>query len=651
MSDVRPLDARLILTVFVVVLAVAFVAYRPAFTGAFELDDVSNLGELANVEDADSLLDFTLSGKAGPTGRPVALLTFGLQAEQWEKGAAAFLQVNLFIHLLNALLLAGCLYQLARLVAVERNQALLVAVAASSLWVTMPLLASASLLVVQRMTTLSATFALVGLGGYLAARSRLGASPARALVGMSVSLVAGTVLATLSKESGLLLPALVLALEATVLRPPESVPVRRWRAWQAVFLIVPAVVVFAYVASRAHYPDWLVARRDFNAWERLLTEARVLWVYLGKALVGLPAKLGIYQTPPAISRSLLEPITLLAALAWIGLGAAALIWRRRYPLSALAVLWYLIAHVIESTVVPLELYFEHRNYLAVIGPLFAACMGLFVTMPELRKLAGAIIPVYLLVNVWFVFNFADVRGKPDLAANYWAIYYPDSVRAVTTLASQELEDWGPTTTLKTLDGFVSEYPQHGYLRIQALNLLCQARPDEDHSDVLASLYRELPDVDFTYTAGSMLSQLFTTVSNTSCRDVTTDTVKALAESLHANRRYKDDPLYNQFHHKLLAGIYRYEGDYAATVESLDKAIEFRPSPELHMMMVTLLGGAGQFDEARAFIDDALNAAPRHPLRATAWRRNLHNLREYIAELERYSQRESQPDPSTENDAS
>ena len=229
MSDVRPLSAKLILTVFVVVLAVAFVAYRPAFTGAFELDDVSNLGELAYVEDGDSLLDFTLSGKAGPTGRPVALLTFGLQAEQWEKGAAAFLQVNLFIHLLNAVLLAGSLYQLARLVAVERNQALLVAVAASSLWVTMPLLASASLLVVQRMTTLSATFALLGLGGYLAARSRLGASPARALVGMSISLIAGTVLATLSKESGLLLPALVLALEATVLRPPESVPAERER--------------------------------------------------------------------------------------------------------------------------------------------------------------------------------------------------------------------------------------------------------------------------------------------------------------------------------------------------------------------------------------------------------------------------------------
>jgi tetratricopeptide (TPR) repeat protein len=169
--------------------------------------------------------------------------------------------------------------------------------------------------------------------------------------------------------------------------------------------------------------------------------------------------------------------------------------------------------------------------------------------------------------------------------------------------------------------------------------------------VLAKLYRDLPDADFTYTAGSMLSQLFTTVSNTRCRDVTAATVASLAESLRSNRRYRGDPLYNQFHHKLLAGIRRYEGDYEATVASLETAIALRPSPELNMMMVTLLGGAGQFDAARAFIDEALDAAPRNPLRAMAWRRNLRNLREYVAELERYSQRESQADPRTENDES
>ena len=651
MTEFRPFSAKILMAVFLVVLAIAYAAYRPALTGAFELDDVSNLGELEYVEDADSLFDFVLSGKAGPTGRPLALLTFALQADQWEQGAGPFLQVNLFIHLLNSVLLVWCLYRLARLASIERGTAMLVAVAASSLWVTMPLLASASLLVVQRMTTLSATFMLLGLGGYLAARGRLAASPGRALVAMSFSLVAATVLATLSKETGLLLPALILVLEATVLRRPASLRTRHWRIWQGVFLALPTAVVVAYVSSWTNYPDALAARSGFGARERLLTEARLLWVYMGKALVGLPAKLGIYQTPPAVSRSLLEPLTLLASLAWIGVAAVAVIWRRRYPLFALAVFWYLAAHLIESTVLPLELYFEHRNYLAVIGPLFAACMGLFAGKAEVRRLAIVIVPVYLLVNLFFVFSFASVRGKPDLAANYWPIHYPDSVRAVTTLASQELAEWGPTAALKTLDRFVTANPRHAYLRIQELNVRCRTKPHEDHGELLERLHRELPDVDFTYSAGSMLSELFTTVSNASCRDVTIDTVRSLAESLRSNRRYAGDPLYNQFHHKLLAGIHRHEGDLAATLKSLETAIDYKPSSELNMMMVTLLGGAGQFDAASAFIDEALDAAPRNPLQSLAWRRNLRNLREYVDELERYSQRNSQPDPSTENDES
>ena len=40
------------------------------------------------------------------------------------------------------------------------------------------------------------------------------------------------------------------------------------------FLILPTLMTVAYIASRAQYPEWLVLRRGFDAWERLLTEAR-----------------------------------------------------------------------------------------------------------------------------------------------------------------------------------------------------------------------------------------------------------------------------------------------------------------------------------------------------------------------------------------
>ena len=154
---------RLVLIGFCAVVALAWFCYQPAISGAFQFDDKFNLGGLEKVDDARSAIDFALSGIAGPTGRPLALASFALQAESWDQGAAAFLKVNILIHLLNAALLALSLYQLSLLRAVPRNDAAIVAAAAASLWVLMPLLATSSLFVVQRMTTMSALFMWLGL--------------------------------------------------------------------------------------------------------------------------------------------------------------------------------------------------------------------------------------------------------------------------------------------------------------------------------------------------------------------------------------------------------------------------------------------------------------------------------------------------------
>jgi hypothetical protein len=622
---------------FFVVLVLAWICYRPALSGAIQLDDASNLGDLAYVEDAGSAADFVLSGEAGPLGRPLALLTFALQAGHWEQGASAFLRVNILIHLLNALILAACFYQLSVLRSVEHSKAVLVAAAAAGMWVIMPLLASASLLVVQRMTTLSAFFALLGLGGYLLARSRIDTAPIKALVLMSASIAAGTVLAALCKESGLLLPTLVLVLEATILDKPRAIAKRIWRVWQAVFLLMPTLAIVAYLISVPPYPDYLVNRRDFGAWERLLTEAQILWVYLHKALLGLPGSLGIYQTPPGVSRSLFEPLTFVASVSWLALAAVSIVWRRRYPLFALAVLWYLVGHLIESSVVALELYFEHRNYLPMAGPLFALCAWLFAADKPLRSVGAVVVPGYILVSAYFLYSFASLSGEPSLASRYWALKYPDSPRAVTTMAKYQISEEGPLRALSTIDRFVNDHPRYAYLRIQELNLRCIFLPEQDHGPVLANLGRELPAIDFTYSAGRMLSQFFSTVIARECNGVGFDTVKQLAEQLLRNPRYVYDRPYNQFHYKLLAGVARQQGDDAAALGYLQQAIARGPSSELNSMMVTMLAGAGDFAAASAFIEAAMSQQPRNLLRAAAWRRELQKLRDYVRELERYSE--------------
>ena len=273
-------NKRFIVFGFSLVLLLAWYCYSASFGAAFQLDDQANLSGLAAVSDWHTGVNFVTAGFAGPTGRPLALLTFALQADQWQVGAEAFLRVNVFIHLLNAMLLAWCVRQIFIMRGEQDLMATMLGCTVSSIWVLLPLLATSSLLVVQRMTTLSALLMLLGLAGYLAARKSAGRTPQRALILMAASLTVATVLATLAKESGLLLPIFVLVLESTILTRPIEVQASVWKKWSSIFLWLPTILVLGYLASRAFYPDYLIARRGFNGAERLLTEARILWLYL-----------------------------------------------------------------------------------------------------------------------------------------------------------------------------------------------------------------------------------------------------------------------------------------------------------------------------------------------------------------------------------
>ena len=626
---------RLTLLGFLGVLVLAWFCYRPALTGAFLLDDIPTLGGLAHIEDARTASDYVLSGADGPTGRPLALLTFALQADQFDDGPPAFLRVNILIHLLNAVLLAWCLYQLASLMAVGRDRATLLATSAAGLWLVLPVLATSSLMVVQRMTTLSAFFSLLGLGGYLAIRRNIDNRPRNSLVAMTAALAISTLLAALAKESGLLLPLFILVIEATVLMRPESIEERTWRAWKLIVLGLPSVAVFVYLASRASYPEWMQARRDFDGWERALTEAQILWVYVQNAVIGLPGKLGVFQTEFAVSRSLFEFKTLIAVCAWLALLSAAIVWRRRRPLFALAVLWFLAGHVIESTVLPLELYFEHRNYLPTIGPVFSLCAYLYLRLGQGLRAGLAVISVLFFLNAFLLYEFASIWGEPSVSSRYWALKYPESSRATTNLATYQLVEEGPQSTIRTIRQYVAAHPEFAYLGIQELNISCLYAMESDREKIVAELERGLPGATFTYTAGTMLSQLFSTTTAVDCGQITPATVKKIAIRLQQNPRYINDPFYSQFHHKLLAGIARFQGDQKATIANLEKAISNWHTSELNMMMVTALAGAGDFSGADTFINNAMLDKPLNPFKALAWQRDLEGLRAYVRELEKY----------------
>jgi hypothetical protein len=618
-------------------LAIGWFVYRPALSGTFLLDDASNLGDLSTVTDFESAMNFALSGSGGPLGRPLALATFAAQASDWDSNPAAFLSVNILVHLLNGLLLYLFARQLARELRLARNDAEFLALATAACWLLMPLLASSTLMVVQRMATLSATFMLCGLNGYLFARRSLDASPNAALAGMSGTLVVATLLAVLTKENGALLPVFVLVMEMTLLAQPRQLPRLRWKAWLSAFLLAPTLLIVIFLLIQVSYSDNMVLRRGLSGWERLLTESRILWDYLINAFFARPERFGPFHDAYPVTRSLFEPTTLIAMVSWPLLVASAFAVRRKYPVAAFAVLWFVGGHLLESTTYPLELYFEHRNYVSIIGPVFALVHAAASIRGSYKKYARGAIYLYVLVNAGILLSVTSLWGNPLQAASYWHTQQPASVRAATTLAKRQMSEMGPEVVMITLQEFAYRHPEHVYIRIPELTIACIVTPDRDHTELLERLKSDVPAIVFSYTVVTMLDELLSVVARENCAGVGPSEVAALASTIASIPGYKGNKDYLQLHYMLMARISKLTGDTEGTLEYLDRAINYSPGDDLNMMAVTTLVAAHRFDDSRAFIESAQGRLPWQPLRRYNSRNKLDQLSEYVNEAERQMQ--------------
>lgn len=207
------------------ILSLAWLAYRPGLAGSFLFDDFANLpalGSFGPIDNVSAFERYITSGFADPTGRPLALLSFLIDANDWPADPAPFKYTNVLLHLLNGALLCWLLLFLGCRLGKSEKSAALAALAGTGIWLLHPLWISTTLYVVQREAMLPATFTLAGLLGYLHGRSRIDTNPVCGTIWIASSLIGCTLLSAFSKASGLLLPLLVLVIEYAFLR---SLPV------------------------------------------------------------------------------------------------------------------------------------------------------------------------------------------------------------------------------------------------------------------------------------------------------------------------------------------------------------------------------------------------------------------------------------------
>lgn len=463
----------------VVALATAGI-YWGGLGGAFILDDEENLQRLGGLTSPltfSQLVDFLSSRLSGPLGRPVSMLTFALQHDGWPADPQRFKLVNLVIHLANGTVLFLLLLAIQRVTRPAGHAYPWVALVGASLWLLHPIHVSTVLYVVQRMTELSATFTLLGLLGYVFGRHY--ATRGRAAVGfalMSGSIAVGTALAALSKESGVLLPLYVMVLEFTLLRDlPRS---RGWKAWSAVFLALPVAALVVYLGTQL--PQYLAvyAQRDFGLAERLLTQGRVLLDYLIKLALPRPGSFGLFFDDFAVSRGWLSPpATAVAAAIMAGLLAVAIAFRRQAPVLSFGILWFFAGHVLESSFLPLELYYEHRNYLPAVGPLFAAVYYASRLLADLRasvpyRLVVAACVALLAIFPAVTWSLTGLWGDPVRQAVVWAAERPGSARAVERAGAVMAMGGHSAEAFRHFSRLVDRFPDQSIGYYQWLLLAC-----------------------------------------------------------------------------------------------------------------------------------------------------------------------------------
>jgi len=607
-------------------------AYSLGLTNEFDFDDEHNFAGLTSVHDLHSALVYIFSGVAGPLGRPVSLATFALQARAWPDAASVMVSANILIHIINAGLLFLFAHGLARGHLPRVRTPGVFALGAAAVWAFSPLLASANLLAVQRMTTLSATFVLLGITSHLYLLRGTAHRPRLTSIAILFSMAIFTAFGSFAKENGALLPLLLLTLHATILPLRYPAIPKPYRYWPAIAFLPPVAALSLYALTQSF--DAAYATRTFTLNERLMTEARVLLDYLRLLILPVRAGLGPYHDDFPLSTGLLQPAsTLPAMLAMAALLFVALIYRRRWPLFAFSVLWFLTGHLLESTFIPLEIYFEHRNYIPAIGPFIALTYAFFVIAQPYARLARTIFAIYLILVFTVLVQTTTIWGDKRLAAELWAKEHPASERAVQNLAQIRSKNGDPFSGLKLLKSLQQQQPDNIGLAFQIAYIESQLQDSGDPIDKLISAQGQLlrtgrPNTMICQLLGESSSEPFSPFYGPDGHA----RMARLTDALLENPRIAQLGGAIAFCvHRAAAEVALANRDLPATMRHLEAAFDSYPILGIGLQMIAFPASAGLYDVAEQNLARVRQSIPSKPILREEWVNALDNAQRQLEE--------------------
>jgi Flp pilus assembly protein TadD len=352
---------------------VTCLAYFPALRNPFIYDDRHIVLRNNLIKDFGHSAEF-FRGVVTSTGslrvtRPLTMLSIALNYRMGGLDPLVYRLTNLLLHLgcivlvwavLRRLLAAFPIGRMAPLCARDADRAALVAAACFALH---PINSLAVLMVWKRTTLMATIFSLSALLALFRLRG-IGGAPAAGLrhrTALSVATPLFVLAATACKEVAVTLPVLTLMIE--VWPRPGGLPWNRRRVLNVGFLHAAQwLVVLPWLTFL--FPHYMAGLADVTVWEYLLTQAKVIWLYV--AMIFHPGLLAV-SYDLAVAHSLADGWALVGGVGIIAAFASAIVGVRRVPLIGLAIVWVLLALSPTSSFVPNTLLCdEDRCYFAFL---------------------------------------------------------------------------------------------------------------------------------------------------------------------------------------------------------------------------------------------------------------------------------------------
>ena len=396
-SSIR--ESLLLILLFVVV----FLIYSNTFINPFVFDDTQNIYNNPHIRLTKITFDsIKRAGFESPnSSRPVANISFSLNYYFHQYNVFGYHLVNMLIHIAAGILLYFftkiTLETIDPLTSYNRSQKWIPFFTAL-VWLVHPVQTQSVTYIVQRMNSLAAMFYVLTLLLYIKFRLAEKIWEKWAFIGGSIF---SGILAVGSKETAVTLPCFIFLYEWYFFRDLSWTWLKRHLHYFVGVLIL--LSFFAYLYLGDHPIESILsgyAYREFTLGQRVMTEFRVVIFYISLLLFPHPSRLNL-DYDFSLSLSLVNPVgTLFSIVLIAGLFVLALYLAKRDSLTSFCIFWFLGNLIVESSVIGLEIIFEHRTYLPSMLMSLLLVQLVYRYMHRRWLRLAILCPVVIILSIW-----------------------------------------------------------------------------------------------------------------------------------------------------------------------------------------------------------------------------------------------------------